>query len=397
MKVAYFDCFSGISGDMCLGALLANGLSPEELIAGLKYLALEGWELKIKEVKHQGITAVDVQVQVQDHHHHRHLEDILRIINDSPLPVPVREKATAIFRRLAQAEAQVHGISPEEVHFHEVGAVDAIIDIVGTVLGLHLLGIARVMSSPLPLGSGWTECHHGRLPVPAPATLYLLQGYPVYGTEVEAEVVTPTGAAIITTLADRFGPFPPMNLISVGFGAGKTKLPHPNILRLALGEMSDTAGKGEDSILVLETTIDDMNPEFFPVLMEQVLGAGAVDAYFIPVHMKKGRPGLLFTVLCPESRLAAVAAAIFRHSSTLGLRFRRDQKLICQQQITEVLTPYGPVAVKWGLYHDHEGQAITNIAPEYESCRQVALAAGVPIKEVYTAALAAARSVLVNS
>lgn len=397
MKIAYFDCFSGISGDMCLGALLANGLSLEELIAGLKGLALEGWELKVKEVKQQGVTAVDVQVQVHDHHHHRHLEDILRVINDSPLPVPVREKATAIFRRLAQAEGQVHGISPEKVHFHEVGAVDAIIDIVGTVLGVHLLGIGRVMASPLPLGSGWTECHHGRLPVPVPATLYLLQGYPVYGTEVQAELVTPTGAAIITTLADRFGPFPSMNLISVGFGAGKTKLPHPNLLRLALGEMTEVMGEGGDNILVLETTIDDMNPEFYPALMEQVLTAGAVDAYFIPVHMKKGRPGILFTVLCPESRLATVAATIFRHSSTLGLRFRRDQKLTCQQQITEVLTPYGPVAVKWGLYHDYEGQAITNVAPEYESCRQVARAAGVPIKEVYTAALAAARSVQVSS
>ncbi|CEP67725.1 Uncharacterised protein family UPF0272 [Moorella glycerini] len=395
MKVAYFDCFSGISGDMCLGALLANGLSRDELVAGLKGLALEGWELKVREVKQQGIAAIDVEVQVAGHQPHRHLEDILELINNSPLPAPVREKATAVFQHLARAEGQVHGISPEKVHFHEVGAVDAIIDIVGTVLGLHLLGIERVIASPLPLGSGWVECHHGKLPVPAPATLYLLQGYPVYGTEDKAELVTPTGAALITTLAGSFGPFPAMNLTSVGFGAGKTLLTHPNLLRLALGEIAGTQPEGEESSLVLETTIDDMNPEFFPALMEQVLAAGAVDAYFTPVQMKKGRPGVLFTAICPENRLAAVAAAIFRHSSTLGLRFRRDRRLVCQRRSTEVLTPYGPVTVKWGLYHDPEGRAITNVAPEYESCRQAALAAGVPVKEVYAAALAAARAVKV--
>jgi hypothetical protein len=393
MKVAYFDCFSGISGDMCLGALLANGLPKDELVERLKELALDGWELKIRETSQHGIAAIDVAVQVTGRHPHRHLKDILELIDNSPLPLPVREKATAVFHNLARAEGQVHGISPEKVHFHEVGAVDAIIDIVGTVLGLHLLGIERVISSPLPLGSGWVECHHGKLPVPAPATLYLLRGYPVYGTEDKAELVTPTGAALITTLAETFGPFPAMNLISVGFGAGKTSLANPNLLRLALGEITSTQLEGDESSLVIETTIDDMNPEFFPALQEQVLAAGAVDAYFTPVQMKKGRPGVLFTALCPETNLAAVAAAIFRHSSTLGLRFRRDQRLVCQRQQTEVLTPYGPVTVKWGRYKDPEGRAITNVAPEYESCRRAALAAGVPVKEVYAAALAAARAV----
>lgn len=239
MKIAYFDCFSGISGDMCLGALLANGLSLEELMAGLKSLALEGWELEVKQVQQHGIGAVDVEVRVCGPQPHRHLSDILAVIDGSPLPAPVREKAGAVFRRLAEAEAKVHGISPEKVHFHEVGAVDAIIDIVGTVLGLHLLGVERVVASPLPLGSGWVECHHGKLPVPAPATGYLLQGVPVYGTEDQAELVTPTGAALITTLAESFGPFPAMHLTSVGFGAGKTQLSHPNLLRVALGEARD--------------------------------------------------------------------------------------------------------------------------------------------------------------
>ncbi|WP_258361204.1 nickel pincer cofactor biosynthesis protein LarC, partial [Moorella sulfitireducens (nom. illeg.)] len=389
MKVAYFDCFSGISGDMCLGALLANGLPGDELAGRLKELPLDGWELKVRETSQQGIAAIDVEVQVAGHQGHRHLPDILELIDSSPLPPPVREKAAAVFYNLARAEGQVHGISPEKVHFHEVGAVDAIIDIVGTVLGLHLLGVERVISSPLPLGSGWVECHHGKLPVPAPATLYLLRGYPVYGTGDKAELVTPTGAALITTLADGFGPFPAMTLTSTGFGAGKTSLSHPNLLRLVLGEITPEQPEGDGSIFVVETTIDDMNPEFFPALIEEVFAAGAIDAYLYPVQMKKGRPGVLFTALCPENRLAAVAAAIFRHSSTLGLRFRRDQRLVCQRQQAEVLTPYGPVTVKWGRYNGPGDGEITNVAPEYESCRQAARAAGVPLKEVYAAALAA--------
>ncbi|MBC7324202.1 MAG: nickel pincer cofactor biosynthesis protein LarC, partial [Moorella sp. (in: Bacteria)] len=374
-------------------ALLANGLSQEQLVTGLRELALEGWELEVREIKQHNIAAVDVKVQVSARQPHRHLEDILALIGGSPLPPVVREKAGAVFRRLAEAEARVHGTSPENVHFHEVGAVDAIIDITGTVLGLHLLGIEQIVASPLPLGSGWVECHHGRLPVPAPATLYLLEGYPVYGTEDRAELVTPTGAALITTLADSFGPCPAMNLSSAGFGAGKTELPHPNLLRLVLGETPGKHLEGEESSLVIETTIDDMNPEFFPALMEQVLAAGAVDAYFTPVQMKKGRPGVLLTALCPDNHLAAVASAIFRHSSTLGLRFRREQRLVCQRRTGEVMTPYGPVAVKWGLYRSPDGEAIPNVAPEYESCRQVAAGAGVPVKEVYAAALAAARAV----
>ncbi|MDN5325338.1 MAG: pyridinium-3,5-bisthiocarboxylic acid mononucleotide nickel chelatase [Moorella sp. (in: firmicutes)] len=393
MKIAYFDCFSGISGDMCLGALIACGLNQDELNSGLKGLGIDGWELRVREVKQHSIAAIDVTVQVTASQPHRHLADILELINNSSLPAPVKEKATAVFKNLARAEGQVHGIDAGQVHFHEVGAVDAIIDIVGSILGLHLLGIEKVISSPLPAGSGWVECRHGKLPVPTPATLYLLQDCPVYGTEDKAELVTPTGAALITTLADSFGPFPAMNLTRVGFGAGKTELSHPNLLRLALGEINSGQLEGEESSLVIETTIDDMNPEFFPVLLEESMAAGAVDAYFTPVQMKKGRPGILFTAICPENKLAAVAAAIFAHSSTLGLRYRRDGRLVCLRRMAEVVTPYGTVSVKLGLYRDPAGQVITNIAPEYESCRQVARSAGVPLKEVYAAALAAARAI----
>ncbi|MGI9860649.1 nickel pincer cofactor biosynthesis protein LarC [Moorella naiadis] len=392
MRIAYFDCFSGISGDMCLGALLASGLSRDELVVGLNELGLAGWELRTQEVKQHSIAAVDVEVQVSGPQPHRHLGDILELINNSSLPAPVREKATAVFTNLARAEARVHGIAAGEVHFHEVGAVDAIIDIIGTILGLHLLGIEKIISSPLPMGSGWVECRHGKLPVPAPATMYLLQGFPIYGTTDQAELVTPTGAALITTLAANFGPFPAMNLQRVGFGAGKTKLERPNLLRLAVGEVITGQLEGEENSLVIETTIDDMNPEFFPALIEATMAAGAVDAYCTPIQMKKGRPGVLFTALCPENKLAKVAATIFRDSTTLGLRFRRDGRLVCQRRTGEVMTPFGPVIVKWGLYHDTEGQAITQVAPEYESCRQAAQNAGAPVKEVYAAALAAARA-----
>ena len=392
MRIAYFDCFSGISGDMCLGALLASGLSRDELVVGLNGLGLAGWELRAQEVKQHSIAAVDVEVRVSGPQPHRHLGDILELINNSSLPAPVREKATAVFTNLARAEARVHGIAAGEVHFHEVGAVDAIIDIIGTILGLHLLGIEKIISSSLPMGSGWVECRHGKLPVPAPATMYLLQGFPIYGTTDQAELVTPTGAALITTLAASFGPFPAMNLQHVGFGAGKTKLERPNLLRLAVGEVITGQLEGEENSLVIETTIDDMNPEFFPALIEATMAAGAVDAYCTPIQMKKGRPGVLFTALCPENKLAKVAAAIFRHSTTLGLRFRRDGRLVCQRRTGEVITPFGPVIMKWGLYHDTEGQAITQVAPEYESCRQAAQNAGAPIKEVYAAALAAARA-----
>ena len=392
MRLAYFDCFSGISGDMCLGALLANGLRMDELVAGLEGLGISGWEIRSQEVKQHGIAATDVEVIVSGEQPHRRLGDILDLIGRSALPELVREQAMAVFTSLARAEAQVHGIDAASVHFHEVGAVDALIDITGAILGLHLLGIEKAISSPLPTGSGWVSCRHGRLPVPAPATLFLLRGCPIYGTEDQAELVTPTGAALITTMAAGFGPFPAMNLESVGFGAGKTRLPHPNLLRLAIGKVDAPLLEEDECSMVIETTIDDMNPEFFPALVEETMAAGAVDAYCTPIQMKKGRPGILFTALCPEEKLAAVASTIFRHSSTLGLRFHRDGRLVCRRDTGAVMTPYGPVIVKWGFYQDHDRQMITNIAPEYESCRQAARSAGVPLKEVYAAALEAARA-----
>ncbi|SMC00180.1 hypothetical protein SAMN00808754_3320 [Thermanaeromonas toyohensis ToBE] len=398
MKVAYLDCFSGISGDMFLGALLSCGLNLKDLEDGLKTLPLEGWQLKLKRVRQHGIEAIDVEVMVEGPQPERHLKDILALIQASSLPAPVQEKARAVFERLAAAEGRVHGISPEAVHFHEVGAVDAIIDIVGTCWGLHLLGINLVYSSPLPLGSGWVHCRHGELPVPAPATAYLLEGVPVYGSQLQVELVTPTGAALVTTLASSFGPLPPMKLLACGYGAGKTALSRPNLLRIFLGETWPGFEQGDilspgDKILVVETNIDDMNPEFFPSLMQEVLAAGAVDAFLTPVQMKKGRPGVIFTALCSPANLQGVALALFRHSSTLGLRVREEVRLVARREVCAVSTEYGEILVKWGVFRPpHGGEAIFNVAPEFESCYRLAKEKGLPLKEVYAAALAAART-----
>ncbi|GFN23098.1 nickel pincer cofactor biosynthesis protein LarC [Thermanaeromonas sp. C210] len=392
MKIAYFDCFSGISGDMCLGAILSCGLPPGELSAGLKSLPLEGWELEVRPSQQHGLVGTDVLVRVEGPQPHRHLAEVVETINSSSLPAEVREKAVAVFRRLAAAEARVHGTDPDHVHFHEVGAVDAIVDVVGTCWGLHALGVEEVYASPLPLGSGWVRCHHGHLPVPAPATVYLLEGYPVYGSDIQAELVTPTGAALITTLARSFGPPPAMRLEACGYGAGKTPLPRPNFLRLLIGDPSRDRAVGEE-VMVVETTLDDMNPEFLPYLVEQLLAAGALDAFFTPVYMKKGRPGVVVTALCPESSLEGITAVFFRHSTTLGVRIRREDRVVAAREIVTVQTPYGPIEVKWAAPPaGAPGGTVFNVAPEFESCRRAAEERGVPLKEVYLAALAAARA-----
>lgn len=398
MKIAYLDCFSGISGDMFLGALLSCGLSLKDLEEGLKSLPLKGWQLKLKRVRQHGIEAIDVEIAVEGSQPERHLKDILAIIQASSLPAPVQEKARAVFERLAAAEARVHGISPEAVHFHEVGAVDAIIDIVGTCWGLHLLGIDSVYSSPLPLGSGWVHCRHGELPVPAPATVYLLEGIPVYGSQLQVELVTPTGAALASTLASSFGPLPPMKILTCGYGAGKTALSRPNLLRIFIGEAwpdfsQDKFFSPEHRILVVETNIDDMNPEFFPSLVQEVLAAGALDAFLTPVQMKKGRPGIIFTALCSPANLEGVALALFRHSTTLGLRVREEVRLVARREICPVSTEYGEILVKWGAFSPSPGkETVFNVAPEFESCYRIAKEKGIPLKEVYTAALAAAKA-----
>jgi len=389
MRIAYFDCLSGISGNMTLGALLACGLEQEVLQRGLEQLHVAGWELRVEPVRRRGIAATHVEVEMHAHahehegHHHHHphrgLYDILGIIEDSGLSTRVKQTATAIFTRLGEVEAAVHGTTPDQVHFHEVGAVDAIVDIVGTAIGIDALGIERVFASPLPLGRGWVTCAHGTFPIPAPATAMLVQGVPIVETDIEAELVTPTGAAIVTTLAERFGPLPTMTVRTVGFGAGSRDLPRPNVLRLFLGEETPTAAPVE--IVGLETNLDDLPGEITGFLMDRLFAAGALDVFFTPIQMKKNRPGVLVRVLCAPQDETTCTEILFRETTTLGVRRTAYTRTVLPRETRTVETPYGPVRVKvsrWG--------EIERAEPEYEDCRQLAEAQGVPLLAVYQAA-----------
>ena len=384
--IAYLDCFSGLSGDMLLGALVDAGLSLDELRADLSHLSLPGYEISAERVSKRGISGTRVSVRAEASHEHRGLSDITAIIQRAELPREVAARAVAVFTRLAEAEAAVHGHSVEEVHFHEVGAVDAIVDIVGALCGLRRLNVGKLYVSPLPLGGGWVDSAHGRLPVPAPATSLLLKGVPTYGGPVEAELVTPTGAAIVATLADGFGSMPPMTLRAVGWGAGAADLPHPNLVRLFLGDAAEQPGR--QYLVMLETNVDDMNPEFFDHVMERLFTAGALDVFYTPILMKKSRPAVLVSVLADPERADQLADILFRETSTFGVRRREVLRQCLDREWREVDTPYGTVRVKIGLLGGEEVSA----APEYEDCRRLAGERGVPVMEVYQAAQAAFRS-----
>ncbi len=378
--IAYFDCFSGISGDMLLGALVDVGLALADLRADLSRLPLSGYELTAERVTKAGIAGTMVRVHAEHSHTHRGLRDIVEIIAGASLPPEATGPAVQTFERLAAAEARVHGTTIDEVHFHEVGAVDAIVDIVGAFCGLHRLGIEKVYASALPLGGGWVDTAHGRLPVPAPATVELLRGVPSYGGPVEAELVTPTGAAILTTICHDFGEMPPMTIHATGWGAGSKDLPHPNLLRLFLGE--PTTRPVEQRLVLIETNIDNMNPELFGHLMERLFEAGALDVFYTPIVMKKSRPATLVSVLSEPPLVDALSEILFRETTTLGLRLTEVGRRCLDREWRQVQTEYGPVRVKLGRWNDE----IVSIAPEYEDCIRLAKEKGVPAKAVYDAA-----------
>jgi len=392
MRLAYFDCFSGISGNMVLGALLDAGLKLDALREALAGLGISGYEIKAKRVQKRQIACTLVDVETREVGVERHLSDILNIIGESTLSEEVKEKAGAIFTRLAEAEAKVHGVSVEEVHFHEVGGVDAIVDIVGSVVGLKLLGIEEVYSSPLHLGRGFVECAHGTLPVPSPATLELVKGVPVYGWDIEAELVTPTGAAIITTLAKGFGSPPPMHVEQVGCGAGHRELPIPNLLRLLIATSPQQPGEGleEDSVLLLETNIDDMNPEFYEHVMDRLFQRGALDVFLTPIQMKRNRPAVMLSVIVGQGEVDGVLGVIFEETTTLGVRMQEVRRKKLERESILVNTCYGPIRVKVARL----GSVIKNVSPEYEECRRIAEQWGVPLKVVYEEARRAASLVL---
>lgn len=395
MKIAYFDCFSGVSGDMTLGALLACGADENLFRDQLAALNVPGYDLAIQRVGRSGLAATDVDVRLhaRDQGHGRHLSDIEAILQKSALPNRVKERAAAIFTRLADAEAAVHGTSRDTIHFHEVGAVDAIVDIVGSCILLEMLGIERVEVSSIPCGYGTITCQHGVMPVPAPATLELLRGFPVRSLDIEGELVTPTGAAIATTLADPVfaGRMPAMRVLAAGFGAGKKqfKTDMPNLLRVVLGESEESPAIGERQRAVLiETNLDDERPETLAFVMERCLAAGASDVFFTPITMKKSRPAVMVSVLCPPDMAGTLAGILFRETGTFGLRTRELEKLVLHREWRAVATPYGEIRIKIGSWGEEEMSA----APEYEDCRLAAEAHKVPLKAVYQAALVAYRS-----
>ncbi len=392
MKIAYFDCFSGVSGDMTLAALLACGADEAAFRDRLAALNVPGYELRVQRITREGITATDVDVKLieTEQGHGRHLSDIAAILDSSPLPPRVRQNALAVFTRLADAEAKIHGTTREQIHFHEVGAVDAIVDIVGSCLLLDMLGVERVVMSSIPCGYGTIQCQHGIMPVPAPATMELLQGFPVHSVDIKGELVTPTGAALLTTLADpqSAGRMPAMRVLTSGFGAGKKqfKPDMPNLLRVILGE-TEEAEAGRDktpqTVAVLETNLDDQNPEGFDLLMERAFAAGALDVFFAPIQMKKNRPATLLSVLCPPDKADALAALLFRETGTFGIRAREQRRYTLARSWRTVATEFGDIRLKAGAW---QGEEVT-VAPEYEDCKRAALAHGIPLRRVYEAAL----------
>jgi pyridinium-3,5-bisthiocarboxylic acid mononucleotide nickel chelatase len=389
MKTLYFDCFAGASGDMILGAMVAAGVDAQALLEQLSLLGVHGYEIDFQTVNRSGISATYARVTTAHEHAHRHLSEILRIIYDSRLSDRVKQRAAAVFSRLAEAEARVHNEAVDQIHFHEVGALDAILDVVGASICFDLLEIERFACSPLHLGSGTVEMAHGRFPVPPPAVVELLKGAPVYSTEIKGELVTPTGAAIITTVCDEFGAMPTMNLENTGFGAGMREYQNfPNVLRVLIGN-DESQTSVEERLWMLETNVDDSSPQIFGHVMDRALELGALDCYFTPIQMKKNRPGVLLSVLCRESERESLAQMIFAETTTLGVRRYAVERRALERETIRVETKYGPIDVKVARLNDQ----VVNRMPEYEQCREAARTADVPLRVVEDAARIAANEI----
>ncbi|HEY1263180.1 MAG TPA: nickel pincer cofactor biosynthesis protein LarC [Terriglobales bacterium] len=422
MRIAYLDCFSGISGDMFLGALVDAGVSSrllEETVAALDL----GARLEISRVLRNGISASKVDVHVHgvkdapreeplgghphqhqphhEHHHHpaaaagalahshgRGLKEICGVINKTQITESAKKTAMAIFEAMGAAEAKIHNVDIETIHFHEVGAVDALVDVACAAVGAEALGVDEMICSPLNVGGGTVQCAHGTLPVPAPATVELLKGAPIYSSGIQKELVTPTGAAIVKVLARRFGAFPEMKIGNSGYGAGSRDLPgHPNVLRLTVGEaLPEVSAKtAQETINVLEANLDDLNPQVFGYVMDRLLGEGALDVFVMPVQMKKSRPGTLLTVLCRPEDVPKLTQIIFAETTTLGVRRREERRQVLARKWISVATPWGEVRMKIASMNG----TVTNYAPEYEDCSRIAAEHKLPLKSVMNQAMEA--------
>lgn len=380
MRVLCYDCFSGISGDMNLGAMLDLGIEESYLKSELDKLNLRGWELKVEKAQKHGIHGTKVTVKQTKHEHaHRHLSDIEKIIDGSSLGGDVKELSMKIFRKIAVAEAKVHGIPVEEVHFHEVGAIDSIVDITGAAICFAALKPDAVFVSEIELGSGFVKCDHGNLPVPAPATAEIVKGMPVRTGGVGFEATTPTGAAILSALGTEFGSTQAVKITRTGYGVGHKEHPDiPNLLRVSLGETASNSATGHKALLI-ESNIDDMNPEFYDHISERLFKAGASDVYFSQIIMKKGRPGVVLKVICETGIEDAVKDIIFKESTTLGIRIFEFRKETLAREFGKISTVYGEITIKKSFYENLP----VSVKPEYEDCKRIASEKGIPVKEVY--------------
>ncbi|MFL6208993.1 MAG: nickel pincer cofactor biosynthesis protein LarC [Pyrinomonadaceae bacterium] len=381
MRLLYFDCFAGVSGDMTLGALVSAGADRRALVEQLEQLDFGNFEVRFEQVDRAGISAIRADVQTGEHHHHRGLSQILKIIERSRLGDDVKARAARIFTRLAEAEARVHNMPVEQVHFHEVGALDAIVDVVGACIGFELLGVEGFAASPLHVGSGTVEMAHGRFPVPPPAVVELLRDRPIYATDIVGELVTPTGAAIVSTLCENYGPVPALRLRATGYGAGgRSYEKFPNVLRVFVGE-TDTDAQNE-RLLMIETNLDDVSPQIVGHVMARAFQRGALDCYFTAVQMKKNRPGVLVSILCRPAEREALTQLLFNETTTLGVRSYEVERSALARERVAVETRYGPVRIKVARI---DGR-VTNATPEYEDCRAAAEQHNVPFRDVEAAA-----------
>ena len=395
-RLLYFDCFSGIAGDMVIGALLDAGLPFDGLTAALGSLAVSGYQVHAKRVLRAGVSATKFVVEEDagagngGRHPHRHLSGIFTLVDQSALSPAGRDRAKGMFQRLAEAEAAIHDMPVEKVHLHEVGALDSIIDIVGAVHGLEWFGAGRIVSSALNVGGGTVNSAHGTIPVPAPATLKLLGDAPIYSGEVQKELVTPTGALIVSTYATSFGSMPAMNVEHVGYGAGDNDFPStPNVLRVLIGRESAASGVSRADpatrVVVIECEIDDMNPQIFGVAMDRLYAAGALEVFYVPVQMKKNRPGTLLTVVAPPALRPALSEIIFRETTTIGLRYSEVERDCLVREHVPVETPVGTIRMKLAW---RDGRLV-NAVPEFDDCAKIAVANNLPVKEVQALAVKA--------
>ena len=389
MKIAYFDCFSGISGDMILGALIDAGLDIQDIESELAKLKISGYKLKTQRVVKKGISGTKFIVEIIEQNIERKLKDIVEIVDQSDLSEDIKDLSKKIFKELATVEAKIHNKNIEEIHFHEIGGLDSIIDIIGSVIGIKKLGIEAIYSSKIHIGTGFIKCQHGLIPVPAPATLELLKGVSIFSMGIDAELTTPTGAAILKTLSRSFGGMPEMKVKKIGYGAGSRELEIPNLLRVYMGETSEREYE-KDEVILIETNIDNMNPEFFGYISEMLLTQGVLDIFMTPIFMKKNRPATMLSVLTTSDKLDKILSTIFTETTTLGVRIHRLERRKLTREIIKVKTRFGEIKVKVGKV----GEMIKNIAPEYEGCKKIAVKQKIPLRDVYEEAKDSARKML---